>query len=145
MNDDERLELWRPLQENVGRLIVVSLIDDSRGLRIILKSESDADARCFEISFDPYIAYRNMDESYRFKTVSNHNWERNVSLYRVNNSSWVEWLHEESAGLYRENVITHYMIVTNADVIDVLTEFQPDFKRISNPQNKYGSIVTLTK
>ena len=114
---------WQPTKEIVGRVIVDRIEDSDDGLSIFIRlTKSD---KKFRIVFDPYVAYRNMDESYRNRTFSEHGGFDN-SLNKVENSLWLEWLHAESQGYYKGHEITHYTIITDADCIDVLSEFEPD-------------------
>lgn len=118
---------WQPIAEIVGRVIVDKIEDSEDGLAIYIHlSKTD---KKFKIVFDPYVAYRNMDESYRARTFSDHGGFVN-SLNKVENSSWLEWLHTESQGYYQSEDITHYTIITDADCIDVLSEFEPDIEKI---------------
>lgn len=46
-----------------------------------------------------------------------HKW----SLFTVENSRYLEWFHEQSVGVRRKIEMTHYLIKTPDDVIDVLS------------------------
>lgn len=116
---------WQPTSDIIGRVIVDKVEDTDEGLAIYIhlsKSEKK-----FKILFDPYIAYRNMDESYRAKTFSEHGGFES-SLNTVEKSSWLEWLHTESEGYYQGEDIIHYSIITDADCIDVLSGFEPEIQ-----------------
>lgn len=118
---------WQPKAKIVGRVIVDKIEDSADGLAIYVHlSKTD---KKFKIVFDPYVAYRNMDESYRARTFSEHGGFDN-SLNKVERSSWLEWLHTESQGYYQGEDITHYTIITDADCIDVLSEFEPDIEKL---------------
>jgi len=121
-----KYEAWSPLQVTAGRVLVEKLVDENEGLVIHLSFPYDPsyNEKIMVIQFSPYIAYRNMDESYRAKTVSDTGGFAD-SLYTVKSSSWLNWLHEESLGFYESSEIVHYSIITEADFIDVLSEFAP--------------------
>lgn len=115
--------IWQPTSDIIGRVNVDKVEDTDEGLAIFIRlSKSE---KKFKILFDPYIAYRNMDESYRARTFSEHGGFKS-SLNKVEKSSWLEWLHIESQGYYLGENIIHYSIITDADCIDVLSEFEPD-------------------
>lgn len=118
---------WQPTSEIIGRVIVEKVEDTDEGLAIYIHLCQSQ--KRFKVLFDSYIAYRNMDESYRARTFSEQGGFEN-SLNRVKNSSWLEWLHAESQGFYQGEDITHYSILTDADCIDVLSEFEPDIDEI---------------
>lgn len=121
---------WCPETGLSGRVIVEKITDDDEGLSIFLRLVNDTNSRKCKLIFDPYVAYRNLDESYRNKTFSEHGGFEN-SLNLVENSSWLAWLHTESQGYYAGIEIKHYAIITDADFIDVLTEFPPEVEWIS--------------
>lgn len=118
---------WLPTAAIFGRVIIDKVEDSDEGLVIFLHFSNKN--RKFRIIFDPYIAYRNMDESYRARTFTEHGGFEN-SLYLVDNSTWLEWLHTESQGYYKGENIKHYSIITDADCIDVLSEFEPDIEEV---------------
>lgn len=118
---------WSPIQGLDGQVLIEKLEDTDTGLTIYLKISDDPEGheRKAMIRFDPYVAYRNMDESYRARTF-NDTGGFDGSFYIVSSSSWLNWLHEESVGFYRDREIVHYSIFTEADCIDVLSEFPPE-------------------
>ena|SRR5690554_3194192 len=124
--------IWQPLDGLSGRLFVESLEDKDDGLIVILRQPKETSSRRLKIVFDPYIAYKNMDESYRSRTFSEKGGFRN-SLNLVANSSWFEWLQAESQGYYEFKNLLHYAIITDADFIDVLSEFPPAVNWIDCP------------
>lgn len=118
---------WAPLQNLSGKIIIEKLEDSDEGLIIYLKFPLDSihHGKSVQIKFDALIAYRNMDESYRAKTFNTVGGFKG-NLYTVNLSSWLKWLHDESLGFYEDSKIEHYAIITEADCIDVLSEFPPE-------------------
>ncbi len=118
---------WQPTEQIAGRVIVDRVEDSDDGLSIYFHlSKTD---KKFRVTFDPYVAYRNMDESYRARTFSEKGGFEN-SLNLVDGSTWLEWFHTESQGYYKGAEIKHYSIITDADCIDVLSEFEPDIERL---------------
>jgi hypothetical protein len=111
-------------------LICEALKDDDDGVSIYLKKQSESGSApnvspmILKINFDAAVAYRNIDESYRSRVFDAQS-ERVGSLFTVNHSCWVSWLHEESYGMYKDSAIQHYAIFTLNDCIDVLSEFEP--------------------
>ena len=116
---------WQPIPELIGRVVVHKIEDTDEGLVIYIHLSKVK--KQFKILFDSYVAYRNMDESYRSRTFSEHGGFEN-SLSKVESSSWLEWLHAESLGYYLGRDIKHFSIVTDADCIDVLSEFEPEIE-----------------
>ncbi len=113
---------WQPISDIDCWVIIDKIEDSDEGLAIFINVNKSG--KKFKIVFDPYVAYRNMDESYRTRTFSQHG-AFESSFHQVANSTWLKWLHEESQGYYKGNSINHYAIITEADCIDILSEFEP--------------------
>lgn len=123
MSNLENYVPWDVLSKNREKFIVDKLEDTNEGLLIYI-SNMDKKNR-YAVKFDPYIAYRNMDESFRGNTIS-YEGGFDQSLYIVENSKWKRWFDSESLGYYSDSKITHYSIITSADWVDVLSEFEPE-------------------
>jgi len=132
---------WSPIRGLVGEVRIEKLEDTDAGLTIYLKISSGpaGHERRAMIRFDPYVAYRNMDESYRARTF-NDTGGLEGSLYIVNSSSWLNWLNEESVGFYRDSEIVHYSIFTEADCIDILAEFSPEFSWLKEQEKETNEV-----
>ena len=126
MNDSEVYKEWSLLPEVSGKVLIDKLEDSEEGLTISLRfpSYSTLHGQKVQLLFDSYVAYRNMDESYRARTFDVAGGFKG-SLYLVEGSSWLKWLHKESLGIYQDDLINHYSIITEADCIDVLSEYKP--------------------
>ncbi|WP_194435574.1 hypothetical protein [Vibrio fluminensis] len=124
---------WEPIPDTPRRVICNSLSDGDEGLCIELSEyflPNDAQSsvpRKLRIKFDAFIAYRNIDESYRLRLLE-QNQNREVSLFIVESSYWLDWLQKESHGYYEDRKVVHYLIMSMNDCIDVLSEFEPDIE-----------------
>ncbi len=76
--------------------------------------------------FDPVIAYRNINESYRLRTWRNLS-SRSIKggLFIIEGSKWAAWLREESSGILDDANLIHYAVLTPEDCIDIISEFPP--------------------
>ena len=120
---DQKFIDWNPVDNIPKSIFVEQLIDDYDGLRIILQGKNPYD-RKLEIFFFDRIFYRNTDESYFLRTIDNIG-KRGSSLLIVNNSLLTKWIHNESYGVYQDKNITHYLILSGNDCIDILTSTPP--------------------
>ena len=116
-------EVWSASADVRGAVQCEGLHDDCGGLRILLKGENP-EGRTVEITFEHVIGYRNINESYRFRTWSARSGAV-APLVVVRNSSWIDWLREEAAGVLDEVPLTHYAIFTLEDCVDIVSESQP--------------------
>ena len=126
---------WHPLESISKNLYVKSLYDDSEGFRILL--EGDGNLKIL-LSFENYYGYRNFNESERLKTWNQYSsLASNWSLYTAKNTAFTKWLSDESLGIVEENDITHYLITTEDDVIEILSSDPPTVKYSVCKSNKF--------
>ncbi len=127
MSNIEIYQKWLPLPELSGKVLIDKLVDTDEGLSVYIRfpSYSALHEKRVHLLFDSYVAYRNMDESYKTKTFDTTGGLEG-SFYQVVDSSWLKWLHEESLGIYKDDDILHYSIITEADCIDILSEYPPE-------------------
>ncbi len=124
-------QCWQPNGLHFGEVMVERIVDDENNiLSIEIKQSQEGNILKAKIIFDPYVAFRCMNESFRAKTFAEKG-GFSSSLFEVKNSTWLEWLHEESLGYYKDSEITHYAIITGADCIDILSEFPPEVQIIN--------------
>ena len=117
-------ENWVPTQNVPNRLYCEGLHDDFEGLQILLKGEKDP-SPILRITFEAPLVYRNTDEGNRLRTL-HQSTSASSSLLSVRNSSFSDWFVEECSGIYDISEITHYVIFTADDFIDVLSNSEPE-------------------
>jgi hypothetical protein len=122
---EEKYNQWEPVEGVENEMWVEALHDDYEGLRILLKGHSESSG-ILSISFPQYYGYRNFDESFRDKLWQQYNFEpRDWSLFKTTSSEFIDWLFEESGGVYGKEDMVHYVIKTGADVIEVVAKLAP--------------------
>jgi len=128
-------EEWIRLEQAVipeGQFIVTSMIQNLEGAKIVLDDENTV----VEIFFDGIPSLiRVATEGIRMRTWSevqlkyqNKFFFQNRFFYQVQNSKLSKWAMEESCNFYEEDQLIHYCIVTNDEIIDVLSAFKPMVK-----------------
>lgn len=119
-------EPWEPIDELPKILYVEGLHDDYEGVRILLKGEAE-DAKMLVIKFDPALSYRNTDEGDRHVLAREHPEVRGGgALFKAEQSGFIDWFNRENQGVRSNLDIVHYLIVTESDIIDVLSVFPPE-------------------
>ena len=121
----ESIDIALELSES---LYMVRLEDSIDGFHIILK-ESKTDKK-FKILFPPTYCYRNTNESYRLKTLSNNKDKLPDLLSIVHDSSFLKWFHDESLGVYMGDNLKHFMVFTGEEFIDVISHVEPEVLEI---------------
>ncbi|WP_225832851.1 MULTISPECIES: hypothetical protein [Providencia] len=82
------------------------------------------------LSFEWIYSLRVTDEGDLLKMLDYFNGKMTTGVYKVENSSYLEWFHEQSENIHDE-VIEHYLIVTIDEVIEVLASVEPSIEIIN--------------
>ncbi len=114
---------WETPVSDAQSLAMVSLVDQD-GLHITVQDNRDRAGRRFRFSFDRVAAYRSILEEYRTSdppAVQHAGWTRVAP-----GSAWLSDLRSREPLLdVHSPDCRHYIIVTEDDVIDVLTPEEP--------------------
>ena len=103
-----------------------SISDDQRGLAIRLTDP--ASKRHADLIFSHHIAYRNVREEVRMRTLLARAPLGTSGLYTVADSEWLAWLRTESGGPLDDRPLIHYALFTDEDCIDVAAEIPPSLQ-----------------
>lgn len=128
---------WEVAERLPARVVVLGIWDKDDGLCVELAGKGDPRSR-FVLCFEDFVAYRNVNESFR-----NRLWNSKAivadSLLMVENSRWLKWLNEESGGVVGEFDVSHYAIYTDDDCIDVLSRVPPQVSFVRDEADKAPS------
>lgn len=76
------------------------------------------------IYFENYFVMRSIDEGNALRTLENHNFDGNIFIFSTNKSDLIDWFNSESYEIHK-NEFKHIMIVTQHQIIEILTDFDP--------------------
>ncbi|WP_241576496.1 hypothetical protein [Rosenbergiella collisarenosi] len=96
-------------------------------LELFLTNDNDSGIK---ISFDWFHTFRVVDEGDVIKMLNKFNGEMILGIYTLVDSEYLEWFHEQSVGIHLDGNITHYMVVTVNDVIEILSSEKPVISKI---------------
>jgi hypothetical protein len=87
----------------------------------------DASAKSVRVEFPSHQLMRERDESFALRTNDELQQGRADShwIYEVLESDLLEWFHEETLGVYKEQGVRHYLIATSNEYVDVLSMLDP--------------------
>jgi hypothetical protein len=121
---------WEPKISNFPKTVhIMGIYDDYEGFRIIVREEGKTNL--FRFKFDNYVAYRNADEGARIKSISLFpNDSREWCLFKTQNNEFVDWIVNESSGIYLKESITNYIFATPNDIIEVLSLDEPEIEEL---------------
>ena len=122
----EILVPWSPAPRVPFYVEVVSLVDGHEGLEISIRGQERSPGPILLIRFKTFVAYRCIDERHRLRTWAEQPSGSFPSLVTVQNSRWIKWLEEESAGLLAGQSLTHFAILTEDDCIDIVAMTPPE-------------------
>jgi hypothetical protein len=121
--NQERLVKWEPIYGLPRRLDTPSLTSDHEGGFRLILAEPCAEGRAFSVEFDKPLAFRSVNESYRLKLIESLT-ELPWPTFKVENSAWIEWFHDQTYGIYRDWGVEHF-VVLGEDVVEVLSALEP--------------------
>lgn len=122
---------WEPVQGITTELQVKEILVNDKGLRITLAAQEPT-SKNLNLFFQGYLLVRNSDESGRIKLWAKATFEdRKWPLCITTSSQLIDWLHEESDGVYDKNDMTHYLVKTGTDVVDIIANQSPEVSWLS--------------
>ncbi|MDV5225795.1 hypothetical protein AB7W11_06700 [Providencia manganoxydans] len=83
----------------------------------------------FTLSFEWVDSFRVTGEGDLLKMQEHFDGQMTTGLYKVENSSYLKWFHEQSENIH-DDIIEHYLIVTIDDVIEVITSAEPSIQTL---------------
>lgn len=94
-------------------------------LELILASGHADEVNKSRVVFDWVHSFRVTDEGDLLRMQDDLNGQMITGIYAVEGSHYLAWFNEQSANIHDGDNITHYLIVTGDDVIDVLSSVSP--------------------
>ena len=82
--------------------------------------------KILEIFYSSFLSYRVTEESGRLKTLYENN---SLGAYNIaKDSSFLRWFNEESHGVFSEEVLLHYNVISSNKIIDIVSSHPPVVK-----------------
>jgi hypothetical protein len=127
----EKWSKWDSEKNLPDKMYLERLIDDKSGVSIELKSEDESVTIMVNFE-DSVVSYRNSDEGRRLRTIEfldkeyGKDFYSKWSLFKVDNSSYVKWINQETYDMYADYNIEHYVFLTANDIVDILSTYAPN-------------------
>ncbi len=122
-----KIEKWEPLPNIPSKLYLEGLHDDYEGFRVLLKGEAKSN-RMLRIYFPTHLAYRNVDETNRLKTLVDYPILATMlwSLFVSKDDDFINWVATESAGIICDTTqYRNYIIATPNDIVEIISNEEP--------------------
>lgn len=94
-------------------------------LELTLSSSDENINSKIKIVFDWIYSFRATDEGDLLKMQDELKGQMVTGIYTVERSNYLSWFNEQSYNIHDGDLISHYLIVTGDDVIDVLSSVCP--------------------
>ena len=133
MNMRETWIAWNPTNLPMCHAYSAVIHQDDLGFHIVI----DCDIGKVEILFPGLVpTYTYSVEGIRMATWAPMQVENNDEkfftkwfIFKIEDSSYINWALQESCGFYTADELSHYRIVTSYEVIDILSIGDPQFYR----------------
>ena len=122
---------WEPVEALAPLYYIDEIHDTMAGFTIKLSEYKDEKKGVILLFENGIEGYRNADESFRYKTILYLHKQYGDSFlgqwtfFKVQNSSYIQWLLEESCGTNYSLSLTHFSFFTGNDVLDVVSTDEP--------------------
>lgn len=127
----EQWSKWEPDNKLPDKVYLKRLIDDKNG--VLLEFTSTDETTIIIVSFgESVVSFRNSDEARRLRTIQfldktyGKDFYARWSFFKVNKSSYVKWLNQETDDIYAEYNVEHYVFLAADDIVDVLSTYPPN-------------------
>ena len=125
----EEYEYWYPVKAPEESYIDVEIFRNNCGTKIQVFGETHKIIIHFEgvligLQISMETARMGTIGGYQ-KKLDNRAYFAKWPLYKVKNSNYSKWFIKESCGIYTEQELYHYCIISDDDIIDILTYYQP--------------------
>ena len=112
---------------SIKKFKVEKLCDDYSGLSVEIK-EVDGNGKVGRLRFSSYYGYRNFNEADLWRRWSEM--EKNLlsGVYVSKNSKFLDWASDQSPYQEISKELSHYLIISIEDVIDIIAFDDPSFE-----------------
>lgn len=121
---------WIPYEGLPYKVNLEELLDNKNGVSLSL-TDNEGNQEIQVLFENLVLSYRNTDEGRRLKTIRfleekyNTDFYAKWSFFKVYNSTYLEWFRQETYNIYDTLSIEHYVFLTNDDIVDVLSTYEP--------------------
>lgn len=135
----EQWAKWEPISGLSAKYYIDSISQDRGGFKIILSSDTNIQEKVHVIFADSVWSHRSTDESFRQNTLYTIDKAYGQDLYvhwtffKIKNSTYLQWLSEESFGITDNLSLIHFCLYGMDDVIDIAAAYEPHVELIIDP------------
>lgn len=120
MNQEQWIK-WEPIEDLNKTYEVANVNNSAQGFTILM--EGTKAKKKIKICFTESIA------AYRYVSLvsklSSESLRGNWSFFKIINSSYLQWLSDESSGFFHMPYYTHFVFLGENSIIDVAANYEP--------------------
>ncbi|MCX2454370.1 hypothetical protein OQX61_24085 [Pedobacter sp. PLR] len=126
----ENLSKWEPIENIPSELFLDSIIDDYKGVNVILRGENSEEA--ISIEFGLFVlSYQSTTESCILKDLDDNILLKSIwPLFVTDDSSYINWLVKQSYRIIEGESKLHYIIKHADGMIEVVSTQAPEVRWI---------------
>lgn len=139
---EEKWVRWEPIQGLANKYFVDSIASTIEEGFVILLSEYQNPQNKVKVVFKNSVdCYSETNESYRLKTMDELSKKYGSGFYgdwtffKIEDSSFIQWLSEQSCGISDERSFTHFCFVAGDSFLDVITNYEPEVELITDVES----------
>ncbi len=131
---------WEPIKGLSTRYYTDSISKFPKGLKIILSEENDRSKKVNIIFENSICAYRSTNESFTLQILDTlgekygKNFYAHWTFFKIINSSYIQWILQESHHVTNTMPLTHFAIFTLDSLIDIVATYEPKIELIQQNQ-----------
>lgn len=136
----EQWNRWKPIKELEKKYKIVNISENLNGFSIELVS-TNKEQNTMSLIFEQSVnAYRFADQEFKQNIINSLTKEyseeyfKEWTFFKVDNSSYIEWLSEQSLGWSDEFPFIHFSLVGYDSILDIACDYEP--KIILQQENK---------
>jgi hypothetical protein len=120
----ENYEIWEPIVGLPDSSYFFELHNCNGALTILLKEFGSLN-KTLKVNFSSTLGYRVVNEAGRLRSFNNSSM---MTYCKSVDSSFLRWFKAESEGIFDDWSLTHFVICNSDNIIDVITNLNPEVK-----------------
>ena len=122
---------WKPAECLEPKYHIDLFFEDPDDFKVMLSSSEDKNKKNTLIFEAPVFAYRKVDKKFRQNLIKlldekcGSEFCGTWSFFKVSDSSYINWINEQSYGWSNYIGVTHFSIIADDSVFDIVSSYEP--------------------
>lgn len=137
----EQWTRWEPIEGLSKKYFIDSITDNiDEGFKVVFSDSNDDEKKTIQMIFKDNVAsYRNINESYVYKTIImlkktyGRDFYGDWTFFKVTNSNYLKMLSEESYTLSDGSNFIHFSFMLGDNMLDIIASYEPEVTFVNVP------------